>query len=211
MASVAASTASETGLEGYQRMRRAVIAALLVLLATLLLFIKSSQPELVHEEIELWGMMLMLVGIGGRLWSTLYIGGRKSSVVVDIGPYSVTRNPLYFFSAIAAAGVGMQVGSWVLGIVFAVLCWAAFLVVIRKEESFLRRELGQPYLDYFARVPRFFPNLLLYKDRQEVTFRPKLLLQTLVDGLAFFLAVPIFELIEKGQASGIIPVMLSLP
>ena len=211
MAHVAASRLPEPGLAGFQRMRRLVIAALLFLLGACLLFVKSSQPELIHEQIELWGMMLMLVGIGGRLWSTLYIGGRKSSEVVDIGPYSITRNPLYFFSAIAAAGVGAQVGSWMLGIVFAVLCWAAFSVVIRREEAFLRRALGQPYLDYMARVPRFVPNLLLYRDRQEVTFRPKLLSQTLVDGAAFFIAVPVFELIEKGQAAGLIPAVLSLP
>jgi protein-S-isoprenylcysteine O-methyltransferase Ste14 len=30
-----------------------------------------------------------------RLWSTLYIGGRKRVVLVSDGPYSLCRNPLY--------------------------------------------------------------------------------------------------------------------
>lgn len=205
------SSAEPPSLGRYQHWRRLIIGGLLVLLVAMLLFVKSNQSEIVHEKIELWGMMLMLVGIGGRLWSTLYIGGRKSTQIIDIGPYSVTRNPLYLFSAIAAAGVGMQVGSWSLGIVFAVLCWAAFMVVILREEGYLSELFGAQYLDYLARVPRFFPNPALYRDRTEITFQPARLKQTLVDGLFFFAAVPIFELIERGQEAGVIPAMLSLP
>lgn len=188
-----------------------VIGGLLLLLIALLLFVDTSQPEIEHEEIEMWGMMLMLIGIFGRLWCTLYIGGHKSAQIIDTGPYSIMRNPLYFFSAIAAAGVGMQVGSWTLGLLFAVLCWAAFMIVIRREERFLADVFGATYQSYMQRVPRFFPNPMLYKDQEEVVFRPDRLKQTLFDGLFFFAAVPIFELIEKGQQSGIIPVLLHLP
>jgi protein-S-isoprenylcysteine O-methyltransferase Ste14 len=201
----------QRGLAAYQRVRRYVLGALLFGLAAGLLFVDSLQPRMMHTRIELWGMMFILAGIVGRLWSTLYIGGRKSSQIVDVGPYSITRNPLYFFSAVAAAGVGMQVGSWGLGLIFAVLCWIAFTVVIRREEGFLTGLFGIKYQNYLKRVPRFMPNPLLYKDREEVTFQPARLKQTLVDGLFFFLAVPIFELIEKSQDTGVIPVLLSLP
>ncbi|TGS89835.1 isoprenylcysteine carboxylmethyltransferase family protein, partial [bacterium M00.F.Ca.ET.177.01.1.1] len=102
------------GLGGYQYMRRIVLAVLVVVLFAALLFGQSTFPPdtPVHESIEMFGVLLIFLGIVGRLWSTLYIGGRKSSEVVTGGPYSITRNPLYVFSTVAAAGVGAQIGSF---------------------------------------------------------------------------------------------------
>lgn len=194
----------------YQRLRRMVLAALISIIAIFLIFGSSSQSDGIHEHIEWVGQMLILTGIGGRLWSTLYIGGRKSSEVVQTGPYSITRNPLYFFSAVAAAGVGGQMGSITLAIIFAVMCWAAFSIVIRREEEFLTAKLGKPYTDYLARVPRFIPKPSIYRDEELVSFRPALLSRTLRDGLAFFLSVPAFELIEALQNNGAIPVLFHL-
>lgn len=194
----------------YQRMRRYALAVLIVLVAIPLIFGQSSHGELEHEQIESVGAMLILIGIGGRLWATLYIGGRKSAEVVDTGPYSVMRNPLYFFSTIAIMGVGAQAGSYVLALGFAVLCWAAFSLVIRREETFLAERMGTPYRDYLARVPRFFPKPRLWRDRLEVTFNPRLLNRTLIDGLAFVASVPLFEFIEEAQEQGWIPVFFHL-
>ena len=51
---------------------------------------------------------IILVGIAsfGRLWCSLYIAGYKTDNLVTEGPYSMCRNPLYFFSFIGALGVG---------------------------------------------------------------------------------------------------------
>jgi protein-S-isoprenylcysteine O-methyltransferase Ste14 len=198
----------DQAMSAYQRTRRHAIGALLLLIGAGLLFIASSQSESAHEWIEMAGIVLIVAGIGGRLWSTLYIGGRKSVEVVDTGPYSIMRNPLYFFSMIAAAGAGAQVGSVTLAVVFAFLCWLAFSLVIRREEAYLSTKMGTGYADYLARVPRFFPNPSLYRDQKEVTFRPKLLKQTLLDGLVFFASIPIFEFIEIAQNGGTLPVFL---
>src|SRR5690606_35658520 len=104
------------------------------------------------------------LGIVGRLWSTLYIGGRKSAQVVTGGPYSITRNPLYLFSSIAAAGVGAQMGSILATIGFGVFCALAFHFVILREEKFLKTALGEDYRAYLAAVPRFFPKFSLYRE-----------------------------------------------
>jgi protein-S-isoprenylcysteine O-methyltransferase Ste14 len=194
----------------YQAMRRLVLGALIAVIGFVLLFGVSLQPEPVHERIESYGVMLILIGIVGRLWSILYIGGRKSAEVVSAGPYSVMRNPLYFFSTVAAAGVGAQVGSWVTTVGFAVLCAAAFHIVIRREERHLAALLGSSYAAYVARVPRFFPNPWLYRDLDEVTFSPRILNRTLLDGLVFFVSIPFFELIEQGHEAGLIPALFGL-
>jgi hypothetical protein len=95
-------------------------------------------------------------------------------------------------------------------VTFGVLCWVAFSIVIRKEEEFLSAKLGKTYLDYVARVPRFIPNPALYRDEKLVSFQPSLLSRTLKDGLAFFISVPLFELIEMLQNKGSIPVFFHL-
>lgn len=201
------------GLGGYQYMRRVVLAVLIVVLFAALLFGQSTFPPdtPMHESIEMFGVLLIFLGVVGRLWSTLYIGGRKSSEVVTGGPYSITRNPLYLFSTVAAAGVGAQIGSFSGIILFALLCAGAFHIVILREERYLKEVLGAPYKAYLAKVPRFFPNLSLYQEGDTGSFKPRLLLNTLLDGLVFLVALPAFELIDGAQQSGVLPVWFTLP
>jgi protein-S-isoprenylcysteine O-methyltransferase Ste14 len=195
----------------YQRRRRVLLALLIGAFCALLIFGGSTHDELGHERIEgQYGIALILIGIGGRLWSILYIGGRKSAELVATGPYSVMRNPLYFFSTVAAAGIGAQTGSVIVSVASAVLCAAAFYIVTLREERHLTTVLGAPYKDYIARVPRFFPNPRLFRDQAEVTFTPRIFNHTLRDGLAFLIFIPFFELIETGQESGVIPVLFWL-
>jgi protein-S-isoprenylcysteine O-methyltransferase Ste14 len=200
-------------LGSYQHARRMVLAALVVVMFAALLFGQSAFPpeSVPHETIEMVGVLLIFLGIVGRLWSTLYIGGRKSSEVVTGGPYSITRNPLYVFSSMAAAGAGAQIGSITTMIGFAVLCAAAFHIVILREEKFLKEALGAPYKTYMARVPRFFPKLSLYQEGDTGSFKPRLLRTTLLDGLVFLIALPAFELIDGAQQSGILPVLFRFP
>lgn len=200
-------------MSSYQAMRRLVLAVLVVVLLAALLFGQSMfAPETVaHEAIEMIGVLLIFLGIVGRLWSTLYIGGRKSAQVVTGGPYSVTRNPLYVFSTVAAAGVGAQMGSIFAVIGFALLCAGAFHIVILREEKYLTETLGASYEAYMAKVPRFFPKLSLYSEGETGGFRPKLLLNTLLDGLVFLIAMPFFESIDAMQVSGTLPVLFRIP
>lgn len=204
---------SMSALALYQKARRYVLGALIVLLFSLLLFGQSLYPPetALHEGVEMVGILLIVLGIAGRLWSTLYIGGRKAAAVVTNGPYSITRNPLYVFSTVAAAGVGAQMGSVVATLGFAALCAAAFHVVILREEKFLSATFGAPYLDYMARVPRFWPKPSLYHEGETEGFQPKRLLTTLVDGLVFLVAMPVFELIDHAQTTGALPVLFRLP
>ena len=201
------------GLGGYQYMRRIVLAVLVVVLFAALLFGQSTFPPdtLMHESIEMFGVLLIFLGVVGRLWATLYIGGRKSAEVVTGGPYSITRNPLYVFSTVAAAGVGAQIGSLSGIILFAALCAGAFHIVILREERYLKEVLGAPYEAYLAKVPRFFPKLSLYDEGDTGSFKPRLLLNTLLDGLVFLVALPAFELIDGMQQSGMLPVWFTLP
>jgi protein-S-isoprenylcysteine O-methyltransferase Ste14 len=194
----------------YQHWRRVWLAVVIAVLAGLMLFVSTSWLGAARELIEAIGVSLIGAAILGRLWCTLYIGGRKSDTVVQSGPYSIMRNPLYFFSAIGAAGVGAQSGSIIVALVFGLLCTLAFLIVIRREERFLSGQFGSDYQDYLGRVPRFFPNVRLFRDEVTLSVLPKRLYVTLMDGLVFFAALPAFEIVQYLQAKGVIPVLLRL-
>jgi protein-S-isoprenylcysteine O-methyltransferase Ste14 len=194
----------------YQHWRRIWLAAGIALLVGVLLFISTAWSGGTGGLIESIGVGLIGAAILGRLWCTLYIGGRKSDTVVQCGPYSIMRNPLYFFSMIGALGVGAQSGSIAVALVLAILCVLAFQIVIRREEAFLAGQFGADYQDYLARVPRFFPNFRLFRDEPSLTVHPKRLYVTFMDGLVFFAALPAFEGVEYLQQTGAIPVLLRL-
>ena len=194
----------------YQKRRRMAIGVIMTLLVVALLFVRSVSTGEFHEYLESFGLGLIGAAILGRLWCTLYIGGRKSAEIVRTGHYSMSRNPLYVCSSIGAMGIGAQTGSVTVMLGFGVLCYLAFQTVIRTEEAFLKQNFGKPYTDYCAQVPRFFPRFSLFRDDKELLIRPERLYRTFTDGLVFFVAYPFFEFIEYLQDSHILPILLRL-
>ncbi|QPC86118.1 isoprenylcysteine carboxylmethyltransferase family protein [Mesorhizobium sp. NBSH29] len=205
-------TKSADELSRYQRRRRQVLAVLVVFMLMALLFVRSAYApsDGMHEHIEAFGIGAMVFAILGRTWCTLYIGGRKSSEIVRGGPYSVTRNPLYVFSAIGAGGIGAMSGSLTVAFLLAFLCYIAFHAVILVEEAYLEQNFGAPYKSYMQDVPRFFPNPWLFRESDMLSVRPQTLYRTFTDGLFFLAAYPFFEVIENLQESGFLPVLLHL-
>ena len=53
------------------------------------------------------GSALVVISVLGRFWSIRHIGLRKNVILVQTGPYSYCRNPLYFFSLLLALGCGL--------------------------------------------------------------------------------------------------------
>jgi protein-S-isoprenylcysteine O-methyltransferase Ste14 len=167
--------------------------------------------DIAHETIENVGRVLIAICVLGRCWCTLYIGGRKGETLVAVGPYSICRNPLYFFSFVGAAGVGAQTGSVLVALICTVLIWIVFRVTVAKEEAFLIERHGEAYSAYLSSTPRFLPNPALWKPVASVEVYPKRVVATFMDGMLFVLAIPLIEVLEKLQHFGWIPVLITLP
>jgi protein-S-isoprenylcysteine O-methyltransferase Ste14 len=197
-------------LSKYQHLRRIWLAAAIALIGCLLLFAATAWTGGSVYWIKAAGVSLICAAIIGRLWCTLYIGGRKSDMVVTSGPYSIMRNPLYFFSMVGALGAGAQSGSLAIALILGVLCVIAFQIVIRREERFLTGQFGADYQEYLARVPRFLPSVRLFRDDPILSVHPKRLYATFLDGLFFFAALPAFAGVEYLQETGAVPVLLRL-
>lgn len=206
-------TASAIDIQAVQRVRKVAVGLALLALVGLALVAQSigGVDGTWHEQVELVGFGAIAVSIIGRAWCSLYIGGRKKTEIVDRGPYSVSRNPLYLFSFIGAFGIGAQSGSLVIAGLFVLAAVTVFSLTIRREEAYLRDEFGAAYEAYCARTPRFGPDFRLWRDEGELVVRPAFFLLTIRDGLVFLLALPIFELIDAGQAEGWLRVLVHLP
>jgi protein-S-isoprenylcysteine O-methyltransferase Ste14 len=200
-------------LQGLQRKRKQVLTAGLALWVLLLLFTQSrwhAQPHL-QALVERAGLLAILVCIMGRTWCTLYIGGLKKRELVNKGPYSVVRNPLYLFTCIGAGGIGAQTGSVLVAVLFAACSLAVFQVVARREEAFLAAAFPTGFANYAARVARFWPRLSLWQEAEELRVKPHLVRRTFLDASLFLLAVPVANLAEWLQHTGRLPVVLLLP
>lgn len=103
-----------------------------------------------------------------RLWSTLYVGGRKDKELATEGPYSVVRNPLYFGSFCFAVSVTLYAKSLILlaGTVIAVFIYSRFVIV--TEEKVLESLFGDVFREYVRRTPRLIPNFSLYRAPRSV-------------------------------------------
>jgi len=66
---------------------------------------EGSVP-LISTTLFFLGAIMVSIASLGRLWCSVYIAGYKTDHLVTSGPYSMCRNPLYFFSLIGALGVG---------------------------------------------------------------------------------------------------------
>lgn len=196
-----------------QKRRKLWLRGAVTLCALALLFVQSSWPDdgLVHESLETLGLLAIIACIAGRSWSILYIGGRKTNQLVSLGPYSVSRNPLYVFSFLGAFGIGLQSGSLTIGLVCLVIAAVIFVPVVQREEEVLARTFGAEFDAYRSRVPRFGPRLTSWRDAELVSFSPVLLYHTVRDGLVFACAYPLFEILGYCQDAGWLPVLLRLP
>ena len=75
--------------------------------------------------------------------------------IVDRGPFSVSRNPLYLQMVVVCIGVAVAAWSvWILALT-PVVGWALQRLAIAPEEAYLERKFGEPYLAYKRRVRRW--------------------------------------------------------
>lgn len=168
----------------------------------LMLFSRSGWPQggILADLLNLAGLILILACIAGRCWASLYVGGRKNQELVTAGPYARMRNPLYFFSTLGLAGIGLIFGSLFLALLLFGLSYAVFTYVVAKEEATLELLFGAEYRDYRDAVPQFFPSIFKPAASMQdgaVEFCPYVLRRTAIDASYFLLAIPAVNIIDR--------------
>ncbi len=184
-----------------------------ILFAATLLVTQSlwGTDGLLPQAFRWVGYFLIIICVLGRTWSAAYIGGHKARIIVDLGPYSVTRNPLYVFSFIGAVGIGFCTGMATPALVIGIIYVVYYRMIVTREEEHLAARHGQIYRDYVARVPRWIPDFKLWREADEPMGYPRNVYLAARDASAFFLSWPMFAAIGWLQNLEILPVLLRLP
>jgi protein-S-isoprenylcysteine O-methyltransferase Ste14 len=165
-----------------------------------------------HEGLfKFAGLGCVIISAFGRAWTSLYISGYKLDSLIEIGPYSVTRNPLYLFSLIGVIGMGLGSESLVVLALLVVLFSLYYPFIIFQEEKFLEKKHGSAFHVYAGRVPRFFPKMSLYSEPDTYLVNAKNYRRALVDATFFIWIYGALLLIEKMHEIGILPTLLRIP
>lgn len=193
--------------------KRKILSQLFVIaLGILILFSRShwERSGLVAEILFVIGLFLIGVATVGRLWCSLYICGYKTNELITVGPYSVCRNPLYFFSFLGGIGVGLATET----LTVALIILAAFLLyypfMIRSEEKKLRSVHGEDFERYADKTPRFWPSIAGFYEPEEYIIKPRRFRKRAFDALWFVWFAGILELIEALHDYDVIPTVFKL-
>jgi len=171
----------------------------------------ALKGRIISSVLFLIGLTLVGAAIVGRLWCSLYISGRKDSELITAGPYSISRNPLYFFSLLGFVGIGLATETLSFSVAFVLIFLLVYPATIRREEAFLRAKFGSAFIDYCARTPRFFPSLKAFNEPDSYVVNPRLVRRTMGDVLWFVWLVGIIALVEVLHEYGFMQPILRLP
>ena len=146
-----------------------------VIIAFSLLFARHTWPYWLHlrffpksELTIMWiGTALTAAGTAFAIWARLWIGRNWSGTItikeqhelIQGGPYSLVRHPIYTGLLLAFLGTALVHGeiSGLLGFLLLVL---GFGFKLRMEETFMVQQFGSTYLDYKHRVKAVVPFLI---------------------------------------------------
>jgi protein-S-isoprenylcysteine O-methyltransferase Ste14 len=156
------------------------------------------------------GCVLAGIGIMGRVWCALYISGYKTQNLITVGPYSISRNPLYFFSFLGSIGVGLSSETFTLATLVAVGFLFVYPKVILAEETRLRKVHGAVYDEYVRRTPRFFPRWSLLIEPEDYVTHPIKFRRHVVSAMWFFSVIVLLELIESLHEMGRLKALFNL-
>jgi protein-S-isoprenylcysteine O-methyltransferase Ste14 len=82
-------------------------------------------------------------------------GNQPTTAIVRVGPYRLSRNPIYLAFSLLHLGIAIWANSlWLVATLIAAILVMA-LVVIPREERYLERRFGADYLDYKNSVRRW--------------------------------------------------------
>ncbi|MEO8970306.1 MAG: isoprenylcysteine carboxylmethyltransferase family protein [Ktedonobacteraceae bacterium] len=79
-----------------------------------------------------------------------------ATTIVTGGPYGYTRNPLYTGMTLLYAGITFVANAFWAMLLLPVVLLVMVYGVIKREERYLERKFGEQYLNYKARVRRWF-------------------------------------------------------
>jgi protein-S-isoprenylcysteine O-methyltransferase Ste14 len=157
------------------------------------------------------GFLLVAAAVLGRLWTTLFIAGRKEEELVRDGPYSMCRHPLYLCSVIASLGIALTTRSVALMVALPALIGVIAAIAARREERLLSLAHRGDWPAYRDTVPGFCPSWSKHRMPELVSVPPVIYRKAFLDAAAFLALWLAVLLLETLRAGGAWPALFRLP
>jgi protein-S-isoprenylcysteine O-methyltransferase Ste14 len=182
------------------------------ILLLLILFSRKNLEDIpaIADIIFICGITLVGIGTIGRIWCALFISGYKDRVLIQSGPYSICRHPLYFFSLLGGLGIGLATETFTIAVIILIGFILFYPLLMDHEEKSLSKIFGKEFQSYFQRTPKFFPKFSLFNMPEECNVGTKIFTRELIRSFFFIWMIGLLELIEAIQQSGTVPTLFSL-
>lgn len=184
-----------------------------VLLVGLFLSSRSGWHEiggLLPHILTPLGIVLAAIGALGRLWCSSYAAGNKNKLLLVVGPYSLTRNPLYLFSFIGGLGIAITTETLVIPLAFTVWFIAYYRGVVAGEERHLRDVYGSSFDEYRVAVPRFLPSHAGFNEPSRWDMSPPSFRRTLTQVIWFVIAAIVVHAVHDLRMAFAMPALFTL-
>ena len=123
-----------------------------------------AQPTVFSASL---GMAFIFFGEFLRIYSVSFIGPKSRTrgkgtgdKLIQEGPYSLTRNPLYLANFLICLGFSCYSGRLWFLLFVALLFFVQYYYIIQFEEETLKDKFGKDYESYCKKVPQLFPKTL---------------------------------------------------
>lgn len=109
------------------------------------------------------GGIEIFIGVSLMAWAvatfkrlqTPIIPVRPARTLAAVGPYTLTRNPMYLSFALVYLGITFVTNAFWPLLFLPEAIVLVYLLAIKVEEAYLSREFGESYADYRGRVRRW--------------------------------------------------------
>ena len=190
---------------------RLYLTRLLAVFVLSMFAIGSTYWAIAHPVVEkcvyIVGIAAAGFGAAGRAWATFYISGLKLKQLVTSGPYSMCRNPLYFFSMVLGIGLGFCTETLSVPLLVGIVMALLYSFQIQREEELLLQRFGREYESYRAVVPCFIPSYQNYVEAEQIQISPRLLKKGLFGTAFLLILIGAIELLKALHVSGLLPVL----
>jgi protein-S-isoprenylcysteine O-methyltransferase Ste14 len=148
----------------------------LCLVALVAMAVRQAKMPLGSIEIhEIWEELCLGMSFSGLLVRVVTVGyapagtsGRNTKYQVadslnTTGIYSVVRHPLYLGNYLIGLGIALVQFVWWLPVIYTLAFWLYYERIMFTEEAYLRKKFGREFIDWAARTPAFWPNLVHWR------------------------------------------------
>ena len=203
-------------MKGFIAQNRLKISKAILLTIIILLSISVHQIErnsFLYDTLEAIGFLLVLIGVFGRIWSSLYIEGRKTKELINQGSYAVMRNPLYFFSFILMIGFCFAIKSILIAALFLIIWILLYINTIKDEENILYNLHRKKYEQYKLNTPKIFPKFSLFKKtkkNKKIIIYIRNIERVLIESFGFIVFGGLLKILEHLHLNEILPIIFYL-